>query len=64
MGSGDQLVIRISNTGKLNSQKPLTGVGFKNSVQRLNLLYGQAGSIRINENDNWVVVEIAVPLRK
>ncbi len=57
------LKIKICNTGKLNHEKPLTGVGFKNSIQRLELLYGIDGKIFINEIDNLVVVEINIPLR-
>ena len=57
------LRVKISNTGKLNSQKPLTGVGFKNSIHRLELLYGSAGKIFITETDTLVVVEINIPLK-
>ena len=57
------LKIKVSNTGKLNHETPLTGVGFKNSIQRLELLYGIDGKIFINEIDNLVVVEINIPLR-
>ena len=56
------LKIRVSNTGKLNSAEPLTGVGFKNSIQRLELLYGKSGKIKIEERDDLVVVEINIPL--
>lgn len=58
------LIIKVSNTGKLNSQVPLTGVGFKNSIQRLNLLYGANAAIQINEEQDWVVVKINIPLKK
>lgn len=57
------LKIKISNTGKLNHETPLTGVGFKNSIQRLELLYGIDGKIFINEIHNFVVVEINIPIR-
>lgn len=59
---GEVLRIKISNTGKLNSETPLTGVGFKNSIQRLELLYGAKGKISINESDDLVVVDITIPL--
>lgn len=58
----NSLKLKVSNTGKLNHEKPLTGVGFKNSIQRLELLYGDKGSIVINELNNLVVVEINIPL--
>lgn len=58
----DNLKIIVSNTGKLSSEKPLTGVGFKNSIQRLELLYGQKGKIFITEVHDLVVVDITIPL--
>ena len=57
------LKIRVSNSGKINSEKPLTGVGFKNSILRLELLYGSAGKISIHEANDLVVVEITIPLK-
>lgn len=57
------LKIRVANTGKINSEKPLTGVGFKNSILRLELLYGAAGKISIHEANDLVVVEISIPLK-
>ncbi len=59
---GDFLKLKISNTGKLNNETPLTGVGFKNSIQRLELLYGVDGQIFINEVNTLVVVDINIPL--
>lgn len=56
------LKIKVSNTGKLNNETPLTGIGFKNSIQRLELLYGNHGKIFINEVNDLVVVEINIPL--
>jgi two-component system, LytTR family, sensor kinase len=57
------LWIRILNTGKINSQTPLTGVGFKNSIHRLELLYGNQSKISIAEVSDLVVVEINIPLK-
>lgn len=57
-----QIIIRISNTGQLNHEKAITGVGFVNSRQRLELLYGKKASISILEVSNMVVVEIIIPL--
>ncbi len=59
---GNFLKLKISNTGKINTDRPLTGVGFKNSIQRLDLLYGVDGKIFINEVNNLVVVDINIPL--
>jgi two-component system, LytTR family, sensor kinase len=60
---GEYLKITVSNTGKLNSETPLTGVGFKNSIQRLELLYGSRGKISIKEEQDLVVVDITLPLK-
>ena len=57
------LKIKVSNTGQLSSSAPLTGVGFKNSIQRLELLYGSEGRIFINELAGLVVVDITIPLK-
>jgi LytS/YehU family sensor histidine kinase len=57
------LCIQVSNTGKINSQTPLTGVGFKNSLHRLELLYGSQANIAIQELNDLVVVEINIPLK-
>lgn len=59
---GGNLKIRVSNTGRINSQTPLTGVGFKNSIHRLELLYGGKGKISIHEHNDLVIVEINIPL--
>jgi sensor histidine kinase YesM len=61
---GEVLFIQISNTGTLSQSEPLTGVGFKNSIHRLNLLYGNLAGISISEKHNLVVVEIHLPLKK
>jgi two-component system, LytTR family, sensor kinase len=53
--------IKVSNSGKLNSGTPETGVGFQNSKQRLELLYGQKAQISIAETDNAVLVHIIIP---
>jgi len=60
---GDLLKIKVSNTGTISTDTPLTGVGFKNSTQRLELLYGTAGRIFISEVNNLVVVDINIPLK-
>lgn len=59
----DFLKIVVSNTGKLSVAKPLTGVGFKNSIQRLELLYGDKGKIFIKELNDLVIVGISIPLK-
>ena len=60
---GEFLKIKISNTGKLSHEAPLTGIGFKNSIQRLQILYGVGGQIFIEEINDLVVVDINIPLK-
>lgn len=59
----NELILKVSNTGKLSSQTPLTGVGFKNSAQRLELLYGNKAKISIEEVNDLVIIKINIPLK-
>lgn len=59
----EELIIQVSNTGKLISQTPLTGIGFKNSAQRLELLYGKEATIKIEELNGLVIIKITIPLK-
>lgn len=59
----NRLKIRIRNSGRLNGERTTKdGLGLKNTVQRLKLIYGDEASFRIvNENDNFVLTEIIIP---
>lgn len=60
----DRLKIHIRNSGHLlnGTKRVKGGLGIKNTVQRLKLLYGDEASFRIvNENDNFVLTEIIIP---
>lgn len=58
-----RLKIQIRNSGHLmNGAKRGKGIGLKNTVQRLKLLYGEEATFRIvNENDNFVLTEVTIP---
>jgi two-component system LytT family sensor kinase len=62
----DRLKIHIRNTGHLNGhEKPGEGLGIKNTIQRLKLIYGDEASFRIvNENNNFVLTEIIIPQKR
>ncbi|MBI2722853.1 MAG: histidine kinase [Bacteroidetes bacterium] len=60
---GEVLKLKISNTGRMGTEMPLTGVGIKNSIQRLELMYGSSGKLFISQVNNWVVVDINIPLK-
>ena len=63
----DCLKIHIRNSGRLinGERKSPTGLGLKNTVQRLKLIYGDDASFRIvNENDNFVLTEVIIPQKQ
>lgn len=63
----NHLKIRIRNSGRLmNGEKASKdGLGLKNTVQRLKLIYGEDASFRIvNENDSFVLTEIIIPQKR
>jgi len=66
MIEADALKIHIRNTGHLNgSINNYEGLGIKNTIQRLKLLYGDESSFRIvNEKDNFVLTEIVIPQKR
>ena len=60
----ERMKIHIRNTGHLVNgvKRTKTGLGLKNTIQRLKLIYGDEASFRIvNENDNFVLTEIIIP---
>lgn len=62
-----RLSIQIRNSGHFvqTAKKPKSGLGLKNTMQRLKLIYGDDASFRIvNENDNFVLTEIIIPQYK
>lgn len=61
---GDRLKIHIRNSGHIanGTKRSKKGLGLKNTMQRLKLLYGTEASFRIfNENDKFVLTEIIIP---
>lgn len=61
----DKLKIAIINTGSFDEEqlKNSKGFGVSNTVQRLNLLYGNESSFSIkNYNHNQVITEVKIPL--
>lgn len=63
-----KLKIRIRNSGRLiNGERTANkhGLGIKNTIQRLKLIYGEEASFQIlNENDNFVLTEIIIPQKQ
>ncbi|HEY0029801.1 MAG TPA: histidine kinase [Bacteroidia bacterium] len=63
INASDCLVIRIRNSGQLiEKAQSDSGFGIKNTMQRLQLLYGNAASLEINnENGTTVLTELIIP---
>lgn len=59
----DNLIIRIRNSGQLKeSTESDSGFGIKNTLQRLQLLYGKAASLKIsNQDPSIVLTELIIP---
>jgi LytS/YehU family sensor histidine kinase len=60
---GDNLYINIRNSGHINGlTENENGFGIKNTLQRLQLLYGKEASLKIgNENEKIVLTELIIP---
>jgi two-component system, LytTR family, sensor kinase len=63
---GERLHVYIRNSGQLNEKKePESGFGIKNTLQRLQLLYGSEASLKMkNEAVDTVLTELVIPKRK
>ncbi len=62
-----RLTVQIRNSGHLmnGAKRSGKGLGLKNTVQRLKLIYGEEASFRIvNENDNFVLTEFVIPTKQ
>ncbi|MDF2438897.1 MAG: signal transduction histidine kinase [Bacteroidota bacterium] len=59
----EKLFLFIRNSGQIRENKDTdSGFGIKNTLQRLQLLYGKSASLKIsNENDNTVLTELIIP---
>lgn len=58
------LKIQIRNSGHLinGAKRSKNGIGISNTIQRLRLIYGEAASFHIaDENHNFVLTEITIP---
>lgn len=59
-----KLKVQIRNSGNLvnGAKRNRHGLGLKNTMQRLRLIYGEDAAFRIvNENDTFVLTEIIIP---
>jgi LytS/YehU family sensor histidine kinase len=59
-----RMSIQIRNSGQLqnSTKRTKSGLGIRNTIQRLKLIYGDDATFRIlNENDNFVLTELTIP---
>jgi sensor histidine kinase YesM len=59
---GEQLIIRVCNSGKLIMDKNSTKVGVNNIKKRLSLMYGNKAVFSLKENEDMVTAMIKIPL--
>jgi LytS/YehU family sensor histidine kinase len=52
--------IKIKNTGKLEPDIEITGIGIQNTIKRLDILFGEEGKFKIYQDDDLVCVEIQI----
>lgn len=61
----DILTIQIKNSGIYNKNKTSdTGFGLKNSIERLNYLFGDSADVSISNEDGMVLTKINIPYPK
>lgn len=58
----NDLIILVSNTGILTIEEDSTQLGIKNIEKRLNLIYGDKASFKLQEIENEVVAKIIIPI--
>ncbi len=60
--NGNELLIKVSNTGKLRIAKDSTQLGLQNIRQRLRLQYGAKATFLLEEVNSEVIATIKIPL--
>jgi LytS/YehU family sensor histidine kinase len=56
------LEIGVHNSGSLLAPEHHGGVGLRNCRDRLRIIYGNAASLRVHDEDNGVAARILIPL--
>ena len=57
----DSLAIDVTNTGKLKTQGD-SGIGIKNAMERINILFDQMPEFQLTQKDNLVTAQLKLPL--
>ncbi len=59
---GNNLVIKVANSGQLNIEEGSTRLGLENIKKRLWLIFGDSATFSLTENGNFVEAKICIPL--
>ena len=60
---GDDLVVTVENSGSLDTPDEETGLGLRNARERIEILYGDRGSLELGESQpGLVVATITIPM--
>ncbi len=60
----DKIHVVVSNSGALDHAEPETGIGLRNTIERLQLLYGDAATFSISQNGDKVVTHFTYPKKQ
>ncbi|KAA0072212.1 histidine kinase [Rhodanobacter sp. T12-5] len=58
----DSLAIAVSNSSSMLAPEHRDGVGFRNCRERLGIIYGDAASLRVRNEDDGVAARVLIPL--
>lgn len=58
------LIIEVINSGKLNESTNKSGIGLINIKERLNLLYGKEGEVKVFQENEFVKAVVKIPAGK
>jgi hypothetical protein len=61
---GEDLVVVVSNGGRLPDPMPAGGIGLRNCRERLSLLHGEAASLTLSSSDGEVVAQLVLPYQR
>ena len=58
---GSNLIVTVSNSGKLTADDSTMGLGLSNARQRISLLFGEEASLDLREHEGHVIATVILP---
>jgi LytS/YehU family sensor histidine kinase len=58
---GSNLIVTVSNSGKLAADATIMGLGLSNARQRISLLFGDEASLDLREHEGHVIATVLLP---